>query len=181
MSVRCRRCLLPDTVPGLQFDETGLCDICEKTPEPEELRQMSARVRSEMDAVIEAHRGAEPYEMPLEIGDAAVTWVLVTLDHVPAERTDLVLTLKRGATRYHLRCAVVRKPPGRLRVRVVAKDSGEVVPAMVRLQWKLDGRPRRHPTIYRILNTVFIIHHAKFQCCRCPQNLFGSCSVLHTG
>jgi hypothetical protein len=29
---RCRRCLLPDVVPGLRFDDTDLCDICLVVP-----------------------------------------------------------------------------------------------------------------------------------------------------
>jgi len=58
----CRRCLLPETVPGLRLDEGDLCDICQSTPPAEELAKVRAALRQEMEAVIAAHRSDRPYE-----------------------------------------------------------------------------------------------------------------------
>jgi len=59
---RCRRCLLPSTVPGLVLDSTDLCHTCQVTPPVEELAKNRERIRREMETVIEAHRGARPYD-----------------------------------------------------------------------------------------------------------------------
>lgn len=62
---RCPRCLLPDTVPGLTFDAAGLCDICQVTPPASKLHEMAREVRQEMERIIDANRGARPYECVL--------------------------------------------------------------------------------------------------------------------
>lgn len=109
--------------------------------EPTTQRTLSCSVL-EYDLSGETTRNAQPFEMPLEIASQGDTWALLTLDHVPAGRTDLVLTLTAGDRKTYLRCAVRPQEPGRVRIRIVSEESGEVVPAMFRMTWQTDGRAR---------------------------------------
>ncbi len=62
-AMRCTRCLLPDTMPGLRFDAAGLCNICQQCPSVEALADDRARLRAELRAVIDACRGAKPFDV----------------------------------------------------------------------------------------------------------------------
>lgn len=78
---RCRRCLLPAAVPGLTFDETSLCSICQLTPSQEELAGIRAQIRQDVEGIIEAHRGARPYECVVAFSggkDSSYTLKLLT-------------------------------------------------------------------------------------------------------
>lgn len=54
--LQCRRCLLPDTMPGLQFDASGLCSLCQTTPEVAALADERAALRAAIAAEIAARR-----------------------------------------------------------------------------------------------------------------------------
>ena len=80
----------------------------------------------------------------LDAGASGTTYALATLERVPLGRTSLVLEVRRAeqpAVRLPLE---VRTPEsGRLRLSVLADDTGEPGPAMVRLLWRVDGINRR--------------------------------------
>lgn len=61
-TLRCTRCLLPDALPGLGLDQSGLCRFCREAPDPARIRAERAALRSGMVATIERLRGASPYE-----------------------------------------------------------------------------------------------------------------------
>lgn len=88
---RCRRCLLPAAVPGLVLDSTDLCDICQTTPSAEELAKVRDGIRREMEAVLDAHRGARPYECVVAFSGGK----------------DSSYTLKLLVEHYRLRCLAV--------------------------------------------------------------------------
>lgn len=100
----CRRCLLPDTVPGLRFDDTGLCDLCEVTPPVEELARVRASLRAEMERVIEAHRSDRPYECIVAYSGGK----------------DSSYTLKLLVETYGLRCLAITVDNGFLASRTYA-------------------------------------------------------------
>jgi tRNA(Ile)-lysidine synthase TilS/MesJ len=58
----CRRCVLSSAVPGITFDETGLCSICQQTPAEETLAARRQKSRQEMTREIDRLRGVRPYE-----------------------------------------------------------------------------------------------------------------------
>lgn len=60
--ISCRRCVLTSAVPGISFDDDGLCSICQKTAPKDELAQHRAKSRREMEEVIGKARGARPYD-----------------------------------------------------------------------------------------------------------------------
>jgi tRNA(Ile)-lysidine synthase TilS/MesJ len=87
----CRRCLLPEAVPGLVLDSTDLCHICQATPPAGELARLREGIRLEMEAVLETHRGARPYECVVAFSGGK----------------DSSYTLKLLVEHYKLRCLAV--------------------------------------------------------------------------
>jgi hypothetical protein len=75
---------------------------------------------------------------------SGTTWVVASLESLPVGPTILVLEAKRPgqpAVRFPLEARTPR--PGRLQVTVRSPDTGEPIPAMVRLVWRVDGLARR--------------------------------------
>ena len=58
----CFRCLLPDTMPSVVIDESGLCETCRATPDANVLAEERKTLRAELEAAIDERRGAQPYE-----------------------------------------------------------------------------------------------------------------------
>ena len=61
-AISCRRCVLDSAIPGISFDDTGLCSICQKTAPEEELAEHRTKSRREMEEAISKARGARPYD-----------------------------------------------------------------------------------------------------------------------
>lgn len=59
---RCIRCVLPDTFPGIHFDEEGLCNFCAETPAVPALEQRRLQLKEELEQVILAHKGNAYYD-----------------------------------------------------------------------------------------------------------------------
>lgn len=88
---RCELCLLPESMPGLDLDEKGICRFCREAPPPEAARAERAALRAEMETTIAARRGARPYE-------AIVAY---------SGGKDSSYTLKLLVEEYGLRCLAV--------------------------------------------------------------------------
>lgn len=87
----CRRCLLPDAVPGLSFDDADVCDICRATPPVEQLVQRRAEIRREVERLVAPHRSVEPYACVVAFSGGK----------------DSSFTLKLLVERFQLRCLAV--------------------------------------------------------------------------
>ena len=85
-------------------------------------------------------------KLPLRIETVAgsANWILVHLTNVPPGTTTITLDLGEPATET-LRLALrVRRPDtGRLSVRIVEAGTGNPLPAMVNLIWKLNGKEKK--------------------------------------
>lgn len=88
---RCRRCLLPEAFPGLRFDETSLCDICQSVPPTDVLDARRSGILRAMEAAVDANRGAQPYECVLAFSGGK----------------DSSYTLKLLVEQYRLRCIAI--------------------------------------------------------------------------
>lgn len=58
---RCTRCVLPETFPGIQFDEEGVCQYCRRTPPPERLAAQRARLRTRFETLVQQIRARPGY------------------------------------------------------------------------------------------------------------------------
>jgi tRNA(Ile)-lysidine synthase TilS/MesJ len=61
-SKRCTRCVLPDTFPGISFDEHGLCNFCAETPAAAELEKKRLQLKESLEQVIFEHKGRAHYD-----------------------------------------------------------------------------------------------------------------------
>lgn len=81
---RCERCLLPDTLPGLELDDHNICRFCREMPDPEAIRAEREELRAQMIATIGALRGASPYEVIVAYSggkDSSYTLKTLVEDH----------------------------------------------------------------------------------------------------
>jgi tRNA(Ile)-lysidine synthase TilS/MesJ len=58
---RCTRCVLPETFPGIQFDEEGVCQYCRQMPSPERRAEQRARLRKRFEELVETIRTRPGY------------------------------------------------------------------------------------------------------------------------
>jgi tRNA(Ile)-lysidine synthase TilS/MesJ len=58
----CRRCILPESFPGLRFNAAGECNLCQAASPVADLDEHCARLRVGMEAAIDAARGRGTYE-----------------------------------------------------------------------------------------------------------------------
>ncbi len=52
----CTRCVLPETFPGIHFDEEGVCQYCRQTPDPARRAAQKARLRARFEALVDEIR-----------------------------------------------------------------------------------------------------------------------------
>lgn len=49
---RCTRCILPETFPGIQFDEEGVCQYCRRMPDAERRAAQKTRLRTRFEELV---------------------------------------------------------------------------------------------------------------------------------
>ena len=82
--------------------------------------------------------------IPIAIAPKAVSWVLVELSHVPKQITSPVIEFQLGeGKKVRWPIAIKTPTPGRLKVKILAEETGKPTPAMVRLVWKKNGTDRK--------------------------------------
>jgi hypothetical protein len=71
---RCKQCIIPDTVPGITFDEQGICNLCRSYKPPQ------YRGRAELDKLLSTIKGrGEKYDCVVPIsGGRDSSFVLYT-------------------------------------------------------------------------------------------------------
>ena len=79
---RCTRCVLPETFPGIQFDEEGVCQYCRHAPEPERRTEQKAKLRARFEALVAEVRGESGYHGLMSwSGGKDSTYVLWLMRH----------------------------------------------------------------------------------------------------
>ncbi len=59
---RCIRCTIPETFPNISFNEKGLCEYCQETPDSKDLESERNQLQALMEAEIEKSRGKGEYD-----------------------------------------------------------------------------------------------------------------------
>jgi len=78
--VICRQCVLSDSFPGIGFDASGLCTICQAEPGPVESTRRRAKLRGELERVYREVRGPRDYDCIVAYsGGKDSTYTLMTL------------------------------------------------------------------------------------------------------
>ncbi|UCD30277.1 MAG: hypothetical protein JSV03_07355, partial [Planctomycetota bacterium] len=80
----------------------------------------------------------------VDIKPKGITWVALDLANVPDGTSSLMMDLKKpNGQSLILIVDVIAPEPAKLRVSILSAEAGKVVPAMIKLVWKLDGKERR--------------------------------------
>lgn len=58
---RCTRCILPDTFPGIHFDQDGVCQYCLRMPDAGQRAAQKARLRSQFEEFVQQVRTLPGY------------------------------------------------------------------------------------------------------------------------
>jgi tRNA(Ile)-lysidine synthase TilS/MesJ len=87
----CTRCVLPETFPGISFDEAGVCSYCARSAGSENRGELNERFNAKFIDILERLRGTRPY-------DAIMAY---------SGGKDSTYTLKFLKERYHLRVLAV--------------------------------------------------------------------------
>lgn len=58
----CSRCVLPESFPGVKFDEEGVCNHCAKAPTLQEVEENVAKLHRELIEAIETNKGGRDYD-----------------------------------------------------------------------------------------------------------------------
>lgn len=86
----------------------------------------------------------ESSRVDLDVAGTGLTYVIVGLEQLPVNRITLQLRCNRPNQPPAVTLVDVITPAhGRLRLTVLSDDSGQPVPAMVRLMWRVDGQERQ--------------------------------------
>lgn len=57
----CTRCVLPETFPGIHFNDDGVCQYCLQMPDAEQRAAQKARLRTRFEKLVERVRGQPGY------------------------------------------------------------------------------------------------------------------------
>jgi tRNA(Ile)-lysidine synthase TilS/MesJ len=77
----CARCVLPESFPGIQFNEEGICHFC-RDFDPERLMARKAEYRRRFEGLVKEHAGKSEYDAILSYsGGKDSTFTLLTLRH----------------------------------------------------------------------------------------------------
>jgi tRNA(Ile)-lysidine synthase TilS/MesJ len=59
---RCSVCVLPETFPGITFDERGVCNYCQKFKGQKNLEEKKARASKRFEELVQEHKGKCAYD-----------------------------------------------------------------------------------------------------------------------
>lgn len=93
---RCSRCVLPETFPGIQFDENGVCQYCRRMPDEDHRASRKAALRERFEALVEEVRARPGYHCMMSwSGGKDSTYTLWLLSRQYSLRT-LAFTFDNG-------------------------------------------------------------------------------------
>lgn len=58
---RCSQCVLPETFPGVQIGDDGICQYCRRLPSPEKRAEQKARLRARFEDLVDQVRSNDGY------------------------------------------------------------------------------------------------------------------------
>lgn len=77
---RCTRCVLPETFPGITFDEVGVCNFCNAFKGQQQLEASRTKYRKRFEELIETHRRAGGHDCLMAYsGGKDSTYTMVVL------------------------------------------------------------------------------------------------------
>jgi len=77
---RCTRCILPETFPGIRFDEDGICNFCLEFKGLEHLEEKKAEYKQKFETLVRDYKGKSSYDaLMCYSGGKDSTYTIITL------------------------------------------------------------------------------------------------------
>ncbi len=93
---RCKRCVLPETFPGTEFDDQGICNYCRRAKSPRRLKKTMERYRQKFEKLLEENRKSGGYDAIMAYsGGKDSTYTLAVLKR-EYDLSLLALTMDNG-------------------------------------------------------------------------------------
>lgn len=76
----CKNCILPETFPGIRFNEEGVCNFCQDFKGKKNLEEFKERYRKKFEDLLEKYRGRSSYDcLTAYSGGKDSTYTLILL------------------------------------------------------------------------------------------------------
>jgi thymidine kinase len=96
MTKICKKCVLPETFPGIRFNEEGICNYCLDSLGEKNLEEKKSRYRSRLDELIAAHRGKSNYDAIMSYSGGKDSTFILALLKEEFGLNALALTMDNG-------------------------------------------------------------------------------------
>ena len=94
--LRCTRCVLPETFPGIRFDEQGVCQYCRRFPTPEQRSAKKARLRNRFEEIANQIRTQTGYHCLASLSGGKDSTFTLWLLRTKYELRTLAFTFDNG-------------------------------------------------------------------------------------
>jgi hypothetical protein len=92
----CKNCILPETFPGIEFDEEGVCNFCLNHKGRANLREPKERQRAKFENLLEEYRGRGSYDCLMAYSGGKDSTYTLTLLKREYHLNILALTFDNG-------------------------------------------------------------------------------------
>ena len=92
----CNNCILPETFPGISFDQEGLCNFCQNLKGKENLKEAKERQRKKFDDLLEKYQGKGSYDCLMAYSGGKDSTYTLTLLRKKYDLKILALTFDNG-------------------------------------------------------------------------------------
>lgn len=93
---RCTKCVLPDTFPGIQFDDEGVCNFCRSFRGIERLKKSMEKYRGKFERLLEQKKRKGGYDAIMAFSggkDSTYTMAVLKREY---DMSILALTMDNG-------------------------------------------------------------------------------------
>ncbi len=92
----CKNCILPETFPGIEFDEEGVCNFCLNLKGKTNLKESKEKQREKFDDLLEKYRGRGSYDCLMAYSGGKDSTYTLTLLRKKYDLKILALTFDNG-------------------------------------------------------------------------------------
>jgi len=92
----CAKCALPETFPGIQFNEEGVCNLCLDFKGTESVQTRKAEYREKFEALIKEYKGSGTYDVLMCYSGGKDSTQTLTILKEEYELNVLAVTLDNG-------------------------------------------------------------------------------------
>jgi tRNA(Ile)-lysidine synthase TilS/MesJ len=92
----CQNCVLPETFPGIRFNEQGICNYCLDFRGEENLEARKLRFRNKFEGLVKEHKGKAAYDAMMSYSGGKDSTYILAMLREKYDFTTLALTMDNG-------------------------------------------------------------------------------------